>query len=91
MTFNELPPFHKREQMRKTDFESSEEKLEYDAQNLIKISRRIGRRLCRIIPPDVLIRRQDDDMEELKAKISELLEKKKTDNIVSFRNNKTNR
>lgn len=71
MELNQLPDGHEGEQQRRTEFKSPEEKLEYDADNLIAFAKRIlGKNKVSVRDALDLATREDDDLEALQKAIA---------------------
>lgn len=70
MEFNQLPEGFEGEQKRKTEFDSLEAKLAYDAQGLIKKAALQSKRVGKPVDPISFAQRADDDIEALRTAIA---------------------
>lgn len=77
MEFNKPPEGFEGKQKRRTDFESTEEKLAYDAQNLLQLAKdRYGREQVTVRDALDLSSRHDDDIEALRKALAVALKTK---------------
>lgn len=65
MEFNKLPQDYQGKQSRRTEFESLEQKLQYDADNLIALAKMIASREGILVSPESLVERYDDNVPAL--------------------------
>ena len=82
MAFNQLPDGHEGPQKRRTEFASPEEKLEYDANNLIALAKdRLGKDKVSVRDALDFATKDDDNLEDLRKAIAIKLKKKSPDAV----------
>ena len=82
MEFNQLPDGHEGPQKRQTEFASPEEKLGYDANNLIALAKdRLGKDKVSVREALDFATRDDDNLEDLRKAIAIKLKEKSSDAV----------
>lgn len=84
MGYNQLPDGHEGPQLRRTEFKSSEEKLAYDAANLLRIAREKYKRPVVTVQEALDLRvRKDDDPEPLRIALALEIRRESTGDALS--------